>query len=53
VILVVYVDDILPTQSDVDSIGKAKKYLKTQFVIKDLGRPRYFLTIETAHNKHE
>jgi len=36
VILVVYVDDILLTESDGDGIEKAKEHLKTQFVIKDI-----------------
>ena len=35
-ILVVYVDDILLIESDIDGIKKAKKYLKTQFVTKDM-----------------
>jgi len=35
-ILVVYVDDILLTESDIDGIEKAKEYLKTQFVTKDM-----------------
>ena len=36
-ILIVYVDDILLTESDIDGIEKAKEYLKTQFVTKDMG----------------
>jgi len=52
VILIVYVDDILLTGSDVTSTEKAKKYLKTQSVIKNMDMSRYSLRIEIAHNKH-
>ena len=52
VILTIYVDDILLTGSVVDGIKKAKKYLKNQFVTKDMDSPRYFLGIEIAHTKH-
>ena len=48
----VYVDDILLSRSNVDGIKKAKEYLKTQFVIKDMSMPRYFFRIEIAHSKH-
>ena len=51
-ILVVYIDDILPIKSDGDSIKKAKKYLKTQFVTKDMGMPKYVLGIEISQSKH-
>ena len=27
-------------------------YLKRHFVTKDIGRPKYFLKIEVAHQKH-
>ena len=43
VILIVNVDNILLNKSDVASIKKAKEYLNTQFVIKDMGRPRYLV----------
>ncbi|XP_042056533.1 uncharacterized protein LOC121801150 [Salvia splendens] len=49
VILIVYVDDILISGSDVRGIEETKKYLQQHFVIKDLGRPKYFLGIEIAH----
>ena len=48
-ILTIYVDDIMLTGSDADGIEKTKDYLKTHFVAKDMGRPRYFLGIEIAH----
>ena len=50
--LTVYDDDILLIGSNVASIVKSKEYLKTQFVTKVMGRPRYFLRIEIYHRKH-
>ncbi|KAL0311158.1 UNVERIFIED_CONTAM: Retrovirus-related Pol polyprotein from transposon RE2 [Sesamum angustifolium] len=50
--IIVYVDDILITGSDLVGIEEAKTYLQKHFVTKDLGRPRYFLGIEIAHSKH-
>ena len=50
-ILIVYVD-ILLTESDIDGTKKTKRYFKIQFARKDEGRPRYFLRIEIAPNKH-
>jgi len=35
-----------------DSIEKAKEYLKTQIVTKDMDMPRYMLRIEITHSKH-
>ncbi|KAL0368883.1 UNVERIFIED_CONTAM: Retrovirus-related Pol polyprotein from transposon RE1 [Sesamum calycinum] len=52
VVLAVYVDDILITDSDIVGIEEAKTYLRKHFITKDLGRPRYFLGIEIPHNKH-
>jgi len=51
-ILVVYVDDILLTGSDSVALTEIKKYLKRHFVTKDMGKPRYFLGIEVAYQKH-
>jgi len=34
-------------------LKKAKEYLKTQFVTKDIGKIRYFLGIEIANSKHQ
>jgi len=47
-ILVVYVDNILLTGSNVNGIEKAKERLKSHFVTKDMERPRYFFEIEIA-----
>ena len=52
VILAVYIDDILLTESDADGIEKPKEYLKTSFVTKYMSKPRYFFRIEIAHSKH-
>jgi len=52
VVLPVYIDDILLTGSDSAGIVEIKMYLKRHFVTKDIGRPKYFLRIEVAHQKH-
>ena len=45
-ILLVYVDDIIITGNNIDEIEKFKKYLSSKFLIKDLGKLKYFLGIE-------
>ncbi|GJU67257.1 ribonuclease H-like domain-containing protein [Tanacetum coccineum] len=45
-VLLVYVDDIIITGNNVDEIEKFKKYLNSKFMIKDLGKLKYFLGIE-------
>ena len=52
-ILVVYVNDILLTGSDIAGIAKTKIYLESHFVTKEMGRPRYFLWIEFAYQKNK
>jgi len=52
VVLVVYVDEILLTGSDSTGIVETMMYLKRHFVTKDMGRPKYFLGIEIAYQKH-
>ena len=47
--MIVYVDDILVTDNDTVGIKQIKKYLRTHFVTKDMGKPRYFLDIEFAY----
>ncbi|XP_048136588.1 uncharacterized mitochondrial protein AtMg00810-like [Rhodamnia argentea] len=49
VILVVYVDDIIVTGSDVEGIQRLKQFLRKEFSTKDLGCLRYFLGIEVAY----
>ncbi|KAL0337208.1 UNVERIFIED_CONTAM: Retrovirus-related Pol polyprotein from transposon RE1 [Sesamum calycinum] len=51
-IVVVYVDEILISGSDIKGIEKTKAYLQQHFVTKDMGRPKYFLGIEIAHRKN-
>jgi len=34
------------------ALAKTKNYLKRYFVTKDMGKPRYFLGIEVAYQKH-
>lgn len=46
--VLVYVDDILVTGSDITTIGLLKQFLRAQFHLKDLGHPKYFLGIEVA-----
>ncbi|PWA97255.1 ribonuclease H-like domain-containing protein [Artemisia annua] len=49
--LLVYVDDIIITGNNVDAIEDFKRYLKTKFQIKDLGKLKYFLGIEVIETK--
>ncbi|GKA42207.1 ribonuclease H-like domain-containing protein [Tanacetum coccineum] len=44
--LLVYVDDIIITGNNVSEIQKFKVFLKSKFMIKDLGKLKYFLGIE-------
>nr|GEV44781.1 ribonuclease H-like domain-containing protein [Tanacetum cinerariifolium] len=44
--LLVYVDDIIITGNSISEIEKFKVYLKSKFIIKDLGKLKYFLRIE-------
>ncbi|GKA35698.1 putative RNA-directed DNA polymerase [Tanacetum coccineum] len=44
--LLVYVDDLVITGSNVDEIENFKKFLNNKFNIKDLGELKYFLGIE-------
>lgn len=47
-IVLVYVDDLIITGDDVESIAEVKEILDKAFSIKDLGNLRYFLGIEVA-----
>ncbi|GJV23341.1 ribonuclease H-like domain-containing protein [Tanacetum coccineum] len=44
--LLVYMDDIIITGNNVSEIEKFKVFLKSKFMIKDLGKLKYFLGIE-------
>ncbi|GJY48457.1 putative RNA-directed DNA polymerase [Tanacetum coccineum] len=48
--LLVYVDDIVITGSDIDGINEFKLFLSTKFLSKDLGSLKYFLGIEVIEN---
>ncbi|GJV10853.1 putative RNA-directed DNA polymerase [Tanacetum coccineum] len=52
IVLLVYVDDIIVTGNNVDSIESFKKFLKTKFQIKDLGKLKYFLGIEVVEFRY-
>ncbi|XP_071688524.1 uncharacterized mitochondrial protein AtMg00810-like [Rutidosis leptorrhynchoides] len=42
--------DIVNTENNVDEINKSKTYLKSKFLITDLGKLKYFLSIEVSNN---
>ncbi|GKA36056.1 ribonuclease H-like domain-containing protein [Tanacetum coccineum] len=48
--LLVYIDDIMITGSDIDGINEFKLFLSTKFLIKYLGCLKYFLGIEVIEN---
>ncbi|GJZ45396.1 ribonuclease H-like domain-containing protein [Tanacetum coccineum] len=50
VALLVYVDDIIITGNSMHEIEKFKTFLKSKFMIKDLGKLKYFLGIEDIDN---
>lgn len=50
-ILIVYVDDIVVTGNNDREIAQLKKFLATEFEIKDLGELKYFLGVEVARSK--
>ena len=51
VVLVVYVDGIIVSSSDLARIDKVKEYMKRRFQTKDLGKLCHFLGIEVARSK--
>ena len=48
--LIVYVDDIVITSSDQDSIKKLKQHIFSHFQTKDLGKLKYFLDFEVTQS---
>jgi len=52
VVLTIYVDDILLSDSDSTELLETNEYLKHYFVTKDMERPKYFLGIEVTDQKH-
>ena len=51
IIAIVYVDDIVLSEDDIDEIVQLKKKIGFEFEIKDLGNLKYFLGIEVARSK--
>ncbi|KAH9667053.1 hypothetical protein KPL70_020885 [Citrus sinensis] len=49
VVLLVYVDDIVITGSDMEAISKLQNLLHSTFHMKDLGQLTYFLGLEVHH----
>ena len=49
--LVLYVDDILLIGNDVGHLTDIKKWLATQFQMKDLGNAQYVLGIQIVQNR--
>ena len=49
VVLLVYVDDIVITGSDMEAISKLQNLLHSTFHMKDLGPLTYFLGLEVHH----
>ncbi|GKD28484.1 ribonuclease H-like domain-containing protein [Tanacetum coccineum] len=49
--LLVYVDDIITTGNNSNEIENFKRFLKTKFEIKDLGKLKYFLGIEVLETE--
>ncbi|GJT95544.1 ribonuclease H-like domain-containing protein [Tanacetum coccineum] len=45
-----HVDDIVITRNDLNEINKVKEFLKTKFLVKDLGKLKYFLGIEVLES---
>ncbi|GJV24967.1 ribonuclease H-like domain-containing protein [Tanacetum coccineum] len=50
IVLLVYVDDIVITCNYIDEINKFKTFLSSKFLIKDLGKLKYFLGIEVLES---
>ena len=52
ILLVVYVDDIVISGSDMTGISSLKSFLHGQFHTKDLGMLKYFLGVKVMRSKH-
>jgi hypothetical protein len=50
-VVIIYVDDLIITGNNDDSITQFKRSLQQQFLIKDLGPLKYFLGIEMAASR--
>ncbi|GJX21908.1 ribonuclease H-like domain-containing protein [Tanacetum coccineum] len=52
VALLVYVDNFIITGNNLDEVENLKSFLKSKFMIKDLGVMKYFLGIEVLDNSN-
>ncbi|KAL3565808.1 hypothetical protein D5086_033854 [Populus alba] len=48
--VLIYVDDVIITSNTLTTINQVKQFLRTTFLIKDLGNLKYFLGIEVARS---
>ena len=51
IFLILYVDDVLLASSDVNLLQEIKKFLSSNFDMKDLGEASYVLGIEIHRNR--
>lgn len=51
VVILIYLDDMVITESHEEEMTNLKKRLAYEFDLKDLGKLRYFLSIEFARSK--
>jgi hypothetical protein len=51
--LVLYVDDILLVSSDKDLLAETKRFLSSNFDMKDMGEAPYVLEIEFHRDRHK
>jgi len=51
ILLIVYVDDIVITGSDITGVSSLKSFLHTQFHMKDLGMLKYLLGVKVNRSK--
>lgn len=50
-VLLIYVDDVVLAGNNMGEISAAKRFLDSQFRVKDLGALRFFLGFEVARSK--
>jgi hypothetical protein len=53
IFLILYVDDILLASSDVSLVSKTKRFLSSNFDMKDLGEASFILGIEIHRNRRK